>query len=193
MTTLTAHHKAAATAREWLSRRPVFLDTETTGLDGAQICDIALLDTDGGILLNTLVRPTVPIPPAAAVHGITDADVAGAPPFRDVWLAIRKLLAGRDVVVYNAGYDQARLLDSARAVGLREDAEQFLYAILPQLHRAPVWRCAMQLYAGYRGEWNEKRGGWKWQKLGEAARQCGIELSADMRLHRALADAELAR
>lgn len=41
----------------------VFLDTETTGLDGnAEIIDIALVDRDGAVLLDTLIRPTRPIP-----------------------------------------------------------------------------------------------------------------------------------
>ena len=59
----------------------VILDTETTGLyDPARIVDIAVTTAAGDVLLDTLVDPGVPIPPeATAVHGITDADVAGKP------------------------------------------------------------------------------------------------------------------
>ncbi|HID85120.1 MAG TPA: 3'-5' exonuclease, partial [Anaerolineales bacterium] len=39
---------AIRTAKAWLKRRPVYLDTETTGLDeGAEIIEIAVVDTNG--------------------------------------------------------------------------------------------------------------------------------------------------
>jgi DNA polymerase-3 subunit epsilon len=54
-----AKKDAIRTAREILALVPVYLDTETTGLGSdAQVIDIALIDTDGTELINTLVRPT---------------------------------------------------------------------------------------------------------------------------------------
>ncbi|MFB6287159.1 MAG: 3'-5' exonuclease, partial [Candidatus Bipolaricaulia bacterium] len=51
------------TARQWLDRAPLFLDTETTGIDErAEICEIAVVAADGTSLVDTLVRPTGPIP-----------------------------------------------------------------------------------------------------------------------------------
>ncbi len=45
------------------------------------MCEVAVIDTDGTLLLNTLVDPGVPITvTAGAVHGITDQDLVGAPP-----------------------------------------------------------------------------------------------------------------
>ena len=63
-------------ALRWLAAQPVFLDTETTGLDNrAEICEIAVLDPEGCTLLDTLVKPRQPIPQAATdVHGISDTD-----------------------------------------------------------------------------------------------------------------------
>ena len=69
--------QAIEEARRLLKSDPVILDTETTGLgQNAQICEIAMLLADGALVLNTRVRPTIPISAeATGVHGITDADV----------------------------------------------------------------------------------------------------------------------
>src|SRR3954469_25859752 len=68
----------------------VVLDTETTGLDvtQARIVQISAVRIVAGRLLadqtfDALVNPGVAIPPATtAIHGMTDAMVAAAPPFR---------------------------------------------------------------------------------------------------------------
>lgn len=77
----------AARAQELLSTDTVvLLDTETTGVgEDAEIIEIAILDVDGTQLLNTLVRPTQPIPAeATAIHRITDKMVASAPTWPEV-------------------------------------------------------------------------------------------------------------
>ena len=107
-------------ARALLADNPLFFDTETTGLDGsAEICDIAIIDAAGQVLLNTLVKPTCPIPPqASAVHGITDADVAEAPTITAIWPELAALLAGaRPLVAYNASFDRRMITQSANARG----------------------------------------------------------------------------
>lgn len=60
-------------AQQWLDDNRLFIDTETTGLgDDAEIVEICIIDSHGFILLNTLVKPTKPIPDEAiAIHGIT--------------------------------------------------------------------------------------------------------------------------
>src|SRR5579862_3701990 len=64
----------------------VVLDTETTGLGEDYIVEIAVLDTAGRTLLDTLVNAQVPIPAeASAIHGIEDQDVAGSPVFAGIW------------------------------------------------------------------------------------------------------------
>ena len=175
--------RAAARAAEILAARPVYLDTETTGLDGqAEICDLAVVDHDGTVLLDTLVRPSRPIPPGASrVHGITDEMVSAAPTFAEVLPRLVEVLAGRTLVIYNAAYDLRMLIQAERVC--RTEVRGYVPA--ESVH------CAMELYAEWWGEWNDYHGSFRWQKLGQAARQQGIELPAD--LHRARADAELTR
>ena len=63
--------------------RTVFLDLETTGLDprADEIVEIGILDEDGQVLLDTLVRPVRhrSWPGAQRVDGIAPADVQDAP------------------------------------------------------------------------------------------------------------------
>ncbi|MOA51921.1 hypothetical protein D3C78_1751320 [compost metagenome] len=46
----------------------------------------------------------------------------------------------------------------------------------------------MREYARFRGEWDDRRSDWRWQKLGNAARQQGVEVIG---AHRALADCRM--
>jgi len=67
----SSREKAVQIARKILEIAPVILDTETSGLDSrAEIVEIAVVDTDGRVLVNTLVKPSRPIPPdVSAIHG----------------------------------------------------------------------------------------------------------------------------
>ena len=64
-----------------ISRPFVVFDTETTGLhEDAEIVEIAIISGEGAVLLDTLLRPTVPIPSdATAIHGNCNDDVIGRP------------------------------------------------------------------------------------------------------------------
>ena len=169
---------ARARAAAWAAAlaadpRAVYLDTETTGLDAtAEVVDIAVVGADGRVLLETLVRPAAPIPAAAhRVHGISDADVAAAPSWCDVHDALVALLWDRPVVVYNAAFDQ-------RIVG--QCCDRFA---LPRPRGG--WLCAMLAFAAYRGEWNPRRGGYRWHKLEAAVETFGVPTGG----HRARGDA----
>lgn len=63
-------------------------DLETTGLSRQrnEIVDIAVKLLDGKVVLDTLVKPAVPISAGCseAIHGISDRDVHGAPAFQQV-------------------------------------------------------------------------------------------------------------
>ena len=78
---------AIETARTWVTRDFVILDTETTGLySPARIVEISCIDREGNVLVDSLVNPGIPIPAdASAIHGISDADVADRPSFSDLW------------------------------------------------------------------------------------------------------------
>jgi CBS domain-containing protein len=102
------------------------IDTETTGLDArtARVVEIGAIHvTAGRIITDTLfcrrVNPGEPIPPvAAAVHGIDDAAVAGAPGFREVWTQLADHLGGRVVIGHSVGFDLAVLRRECERAGI---------------------------------------------------------------------------
>lgn len=85
----------------------IILDTETTGLSKIdEIVEIAIIDLDGNILLDTLVNPLRHIPSqTTAIHGITDAMVSDAPDWVTVWPQVEKVLKNKIILAYNAMFD----------------------------------------------------------------------------------------
>lgn len=166
----------AAQAQELLGDDCLTLDTETTGVGyHAEICEITILDVTGEPILDTLVRPTRPIPAeATAIHGITDDLVASAPSWPEVAERYAALIAGRTVVAYNAAFDVRLLRQTHQIHGLT----------------APILKtaCAMLMYAAWHGEYDRGRDCWRWLKLIDAATDCGV---AEAGAHRALADARM--
>jgi DNA polymerase III epsilon subunit-like protein len=98
----------------------VILDTETTDLHG-RIVEIAVIDAaTGRTLLDTLVNPGVPIEPGAqAIHGLSDADVADAPPWAKVLPRLKRVTKGRQILAYNADYDEDVVRSDTAAAGLK--------------------------------------------------------------------------
>lgn len=99
----------------------VALDTETTGLDPgrARVVQIGAVRLEGGDRFEALVDPGGPIPPASsAVHGITDADVAGAPRFAEVAVSLSVWLGGAVLVGHTVAYDLAVLAREHELAGL---------------------------------------------------------------------------
>lgn len=171
--------RAAQVAREWLLTNPVFLDTETTGLDNnAEIVEIAIVGLDGSTLYNSLVKPVAPIPfEAYRVHGITDEMVADAPTWVEHWKDIQGILQDRTVCIYNADYDMRLIQQSHRQ-------HDIPWASGFQDH------CVMKLFAMYNGNWNRYRRSYKWISLENAGRSLEIPLPNS---HRALDDTLLTR
>lgn len=114
---------ASGIAGAWLSAAPLFLDTELTGLGSdAQIIEIAITDASGNVLLESRLRPTVPIEPGAlAVHGIDDQALANAPIWPQIAGDVQRLLRGRVVVIFNAEFDARMLQQTAAAFGESSD------------------------------------------------------------------------
>jgi DNA polymerase-3 subunit epsilon len=179
------------TARDWLARTDlVILDTETTGLDPAQheIIDLAVLSTQGEILLETLIKPNHVIqevegdsyetewgeeryrPSAFQINGISNAMVRYKPTIYEVWNDLFSMVQGKTVLCYNATFDCAMLA-----------AEQQRY----ELESAGVldWIDLMQWYADY----VDTR---RWVSLGEACEMENVGMEAA--LHTAMGDCQAA-
>ena len=175
-----ARIEAVAEARRLLQASPVYLDTETTGTGpAAEIIEVGIIDHDGRPLFGSLVRAPRPHEQhGARGHGITAEQVAAAPAWTEVWPQVRAVLEGRRVGVYNAEFDLRLIKQSHARSWLRWDMEDTAFF------------CIMKLYARFYGEWNSKRGSYRWISLDAAGKQCGIALP---NAHRAIDDTLLAR
>lgn len=147
----------------------VIIDLETTALNNdpnVDIVEVAILSHHGEILLNTLVKPTHPIPMVASrIHGIYDKDVVEAPSFVDIYPQLEAMLNGQNVVAYNHTFEQ----DILRAVCRRAKKPLFT---------PTAWHCAMRAYSAFIGVT-------RYQKLTVACQREGIPLA---NAHRALGD-----
>ena len=153
----------------------IYLDTETTGLNppGDEILEIGILDDQGRVLVDSLVRPVNhrAWPGAQAIIGISPADVANAPTLDELRSEIIEAVKGRVVVIYNAVFDS-----------------RFLPA---ELEHAAEVKCCMLPFAEVYGEWNDYRQNYKWQNLMTAASYVGYQWSASA--HRAIEDCRATR
>lgn len=167
-------------ARAWLAANALILDTETTGLgDDAEVVELAVIDCAGAVLLDTLVRPSGPVPAeAAAIHGITDVMLAGAPTWPEIHDRFCRLIAGRLVIAYNVVFDVRMIEQTARRY-------RALIPELVPLDQVATFSCAMLAYADFYGEWSEQKGRCRWQKLSAAVQQQGVTAE---NAHRALGD-----
>ena len=93
-------------AREQLIQKDwAVLDTETTGLYDAEIVEIAIINNLGEMLLDALVKPSIPIPAEVTdIHGISDAVVADAPTFPEIY-PTDAALKDKRVLIYNSAFD----------------------------------------------------------------------------------------
>ncbi|MEW6178332.1 MAG: 3'-5' exonuclease [Chloroflexota bacterium] len=166
-------------ARQWIGENPLFMDTETTGLDNAaEIVEIAVIDHRGNTIFESLVKPSRPIPPElTAIHGIDNLMVEKAPTFPIVWASLRTLLLNRKIGFYNAEFD------------LRMMRQSYEIYRLPWKEKLSTFDI-MQLYAAYRGEWDIKRRAYRYFRLEEAGKHLRIPMPNS---HRAADDARLTR
>ncbi|MCE1255668.1 MAG: 3'-5' exonuclease [Anaerolineae bacterium] len=166
-------------AREVLSRDPIFLDTETTGLTrNDEIVEISLIDNQGNLIYESLVRPSQSISPDAyAVHGISNDSVKNAPAWPVIWPTLRTHLVGRLICAYNAEFDMRMMQQSHTRYRLpwKENFKSF---------------DIMQLYSQFKGEWDNVRRQYRYHSLDKAGKECQILIP---NAHRAATDALLAR
>lgn len=100
------------------------VDVETTGLsprDGARVVEVALVRVEpGGEIserFSTLLDAGVG-PGPTEVHGITAADLDGAPSWRDIAEAVGERLAGTVLVAHNVGFDYQFIAAEADRAGV---------------------------------------------------------------------------
>ena len=147
----------------------VVVDTETTGRDPkvADLIEIgAVRVRDGAIVdrFSTFVSPGRDIF-GAQMHGITNADVAGAPVAREAAEKLRAFIGGAPVVGHNVGFDLGFLDQALGESGKFIEGGYFDTLVI-----------AREAYPDLES-----------YKLGDIARFFGVEVET---VHRALADAE---
>ena len=181
MMNMSARKEAIQTARKWMAQKPIYIDTETTGVGvNDQIIEVSVIDYDGKVLIDQLVKPVGMISAEAmSIHGITNEKVSDAPRWDTVWPEVEAVLANRAVGIYNAEFDLRMLQQTHQKNWLRWNAPE-----------GANFFCIMKLYAQFYGEWNNQRGGYRWQSLDAAGRQCRIALPNS---HRAKDDTLLTR
>lgn len=173
-----ASPKVIENARQIMALNPIFLDTETTGFGQDDVViEIGVVDMHGGSLFESLVNPGMSIPKESSeIHNITDSMVESSPLWKDIWGDIEQVLRGRVIGMYNAEFD-LRLIKQTHS------------------HHWMTWElnekkafCVMKQFAAFYGEWSSGKSGFRYHKLENAGRMCGIALPNS---HRAVDDARL--
>ncbi len=151
-----------------------YLDTETTGFQGSELVEIALLNSHGRPLIDTLIRPTRAKrwDDAQRIHGISPAMVKDAPTLEDVLPEVIRHLRGHHLVVYNLSFDISFFPTEVRSAPAKMS-------------------CAMEQFAEAYGDWNDYHGSYRWQKLHVAAAH--VRHTWEGTAHRARADAHACR
>lgn len=162
----------------------LLLDTETTGKlehRGFQIVEVAVVNQDGQVPYQSLCKPDIAMPgEASEISSITDAQLADAPSFAQVWPSLVQLLTSTDVPVYtwNADFDQRALLLTAK---------RFQLPVPAAVSSKTRWRCAMKLHARWYEEWSNGKNDYRYQPLEWACTELEIEEGEH---HRAVGDAQ---
>lgn len=134
----------------------IVIDTETTGLDADtdELLQVSIIDSQGNTLFNSYIKPlfTENWDGAMAVNHITPEMVANAPNIIEVKQEINKIINSANVIVgYNILFD----LEFLAAFGI-ENSKATVIDV-------------MQDFADIYGEWSDKYGCNKWQKLTKCA------------------------
>lgn len=154
----------------------LFVDVETTGLsDRDEIIEIAILSTDGTVLFESLVRPSVPVSPnARMIHRIPDEALAFAPSWPEIYVQVAQMLHGKQLVAHNAALEVRMLKQTSLRYRLPP----------PLLGRA---HCTMKMLA--RASGNDA-----WWKLSDAMKRARVSPpTMTVHAHRAVFDAECCR
>jgi DNA polymerase III epsilon subunit-like protein len=166
-----------------LNLRPVFLECKPSRLEPqAEVVELALIDSDGSLILDELVRPKRRIKLAAVeVHGITNEIAKQAQPWTECWPKVDRLIYGRLVGIFGRELQLGWLTQSVRADFLRwnHDPEHFF--------------CIQKVHAEFQAEWDPATRAFRTYTLENAATLTGLNPEPSEYRRRALEDARLAR
>jgi DNA polymerase III subunit epsilon len=133
----------------------VILDTETTGLGKNDvIIQIGIIDLDGNVLMDTLIKPTIRkrmSSDATALHGITMKMLNDKPSFRELYPDFLEIVGSKTVLIYNAEYDARLIAQTAEQDGIKLKNFKAL--------------CLMKAYSIFVGAWSNYHNDYKYQKL----------------------------
>lgn len=157
-----------------LNGNVIFFDTETTGTDMSgkdEILSLAIVDKEGNILFNELIKPSARQrwPKAQEINGITPAMVKDKKKIGEYQEQIQRIFDAADLVVgYNTEFD----LSFIRNAGI-----QYAGRVAD----------VMLDYAEINGEWDDKHAAYRWKKLNQCAAHYGYDWGQTA-AHDALAD-----
>lgn len=116
-----------------LNERALIIDTETLGAGPTvEIIEVALADSEGRVIYESLVRPVFNrLPPPSRHERFPRAEIESAPEWPAVWEELAPLVDNRLLVAYNAAFDRRALAATCSRYRQRT-AER-------------GWRCVMQL------------------------------------------------
>lgn len=149
-------------AKSWAIERlrdenTVIVDTETTGLPSidpdTEVCQISVINTKGRPLLSLIVKPNKPMSQEVIdIHKINNEDVKSQPTFPQIASFLSFVLEGKHIVCYNSGFDIKILWNLYKKYSLKPPKVLGI-------------SCAMEKYSEFKGEWNDKKDGFRWHKL----------------------------
>jgi len=159
-------------ARNKIQEQPVYLDTETTGLEyDDEIIELAIVNSEGKVIFDSFIKPQKPIPlSATAINHITNEMVQNSPSLPLVWSQIKYQLSNHPTGMYNAEFDIRMILQSLKINQIPDDSKFNAFDI-------------MKVYSDFMG--SDRR-----FKLEQAGRNLGIKIPNS---HRAADDTLLTR
>lgn len=130
-------------ANDLIAQNALILNMATTGLTNntnSQIIELAIIDVQGNVLFNSLIKPKSKIRQdnqSVAVHGIRNEILVYSPEWSDLHEKIAGILQNRQVVSYNGDFHRAMIGQTCEKYGLP----------CPEF----TMHCAMELYAAWYG------------------------------------------
>jgi DNA polymerase III epsilon subunit-like protein len=167
-------------AKGVIARKPIYLDTETTGLgNNDEIIELAIIDYNGDVLFNNLIKPSkLIVRNAVNIHGISNDMVNGSKRYSEYLVEINKILKDRLICCYNIEFDMRMITQSNK-----------IYRYINKDTRDTF--CVMKFFAQMNGNFNRKFGDYTNVSLENVAKE--LKILTGRQTHRALDDAVITR